>query len=184
MYQKNWAWGLNAHMALSHFVQHRISALSDHFFIFLFHFLRFLFVSWAKYTAHSWGDCSNPKFFFISDFIAWMFYSTPSHSGRQNEPKRSHVRRLLLSTPAGPGSAMIQALNSPLLLCSQLASLRNGQASSTRMWTTLIPTKLTTQLLLPRFCLDIILCTVGIKNALVLQSVLPQTSVKKYFLNI
>lgn len=177
MYQKNWAWGLNACMALSHIVQHRISALSDHFFIFLFHFLKDFFLCHEQSTLlihKGIAQIPSSSLFLISS--VWMFYSTPSHSGG-----RGAMWRLLLSAPAGPGSAMIQALNSPQLLCSQLATLRNGQTSSTRVWATLIPTNLTIQLLLPRFWSDIILCTEGIRNALVLQCVLPETSVESTF---
>lgn len=156
MYPENWAWSLNALMALSHFVQHGISALSDHFFIFLFHLFKDFFLCHEQSTLpihKGIAQIPSSSLFLIS--FVWMFYSTPSHSG-----ERGAMWRLLLSTPAGPGSAMI----SPILLCSQLATLRNGQASSTRMQATLIPTNLTPQLLLPRFCSDIILCTEGIRN--------------------
>lgn len=177
MYQRNWAWGLNACMALSHFVQHGVSSLSDLFFIFLFHFLKDFFLCHEQSTLlihKGITQIPSSSLFLISS--VWMFYSTPSHSG-----ERGAIWRFLLSTPAGPGSAMIQALNSPLLLCSQLATLGNGQASSTRMSATLIPTNLTTQLLLPRFWPDIILCTESIRNPLVLQSVLPETFVESTF---
>lgn len=142
-------------------------------FSFFFNF--FLCHEQSTLLSHK-GIAQIPSSSLFLIWFAWVFYSTPSHSG-----ERGATWRLLLSTPAGLGSAMIQALNSPLLLCSQLATLRNGQASSTRMGATLIPTNLITQLLLPRFCLDIFLCTEGIRNALVLQSVLPETFVESTF---
>lgn len=116
------------------------------------HFFSFFKISFCVLKKHTLlipkGDCSNPKFSFISDFIVWMVSSIPSHSGWRGT---AFTLQLALE------QLMSQHVNSPLLLCSQLASLGNGQASSTSWWATLTPTDLTTQLPLTRFCLETIL---------------------------